>query len=221
LPEALARSHHDSILSRPAPAPQRGWRANFARTMARRMMSRPARTIAGAALAAVMTGIIVNALLLQRSHRVAAVAPIAAPAAAAKSAAPAPAPEALSPSLAPAQAGGASAEVLPAPASVLPPARPADLTALIEATAALPRGADPIRELIRGDAGGKDNEARRLTIAAQSALIKLGFAVKADGVDGASTRQAIQQFERAHGTSSQGEITPKIVKQLAAAAAAR
>ena len=56
------------------------------------------------------------------------------------------------------------------------------------------------------------------TLAAQNALIKLGFAVKADGVDGATTRQAIQQFERAHGFIPLGEITPKLVKELTAAA---
>ena len=57
-----------------------------------------------------------------------------------------------------------------------------------------------------------------LAIAAQSALIKLGFAIKADGVAGASTQQAIQQFERAHGLAPSGEVTPRLVKLLSAAA---
>jgi hypothetical protein len=162
--------------------------------------------IAGAVLAAVMTGIIINAMLLQRSHRLASIEPPAAQSAAAK------APAAAAPEPAPAPA---SVENAPAPA--LPPARPADLGALIEATAAPTRSADPIRDLLRTDSS-KDSEARKLTIAAQTALIKLGFAVKADGVAGASTQQAVQQFERAHGLASTGDITPKLVKQLTAAA---
>jgi hypothetical protein len=35
---------------------------------------------------------------------------------------------------------------------------------------------------------------------------------------GASTEQAIQQFEHAHGLASSSEITPRLVKQLSAAA---
>jgi type IV secretory pathway VirB10-like protein len=163
--------------------------------------------IAGAVLAAVMTGIIVNAMLLQRSHRLAAVEPSAAQIAAAK----APATASPEPATAP-----ANIEAAPAPA--LPPARPADLGALIEATAAPTRSADPIRDLLRTDSNARDGEAKKLTIAAQTALIKLGFSVKADGVAGVSTQQAVQQFERAHGLASTGEITPRLVRQLTAAA---
>jgi hypothetical protein len=170
-----------------------------------RLMSRPARTIAGAVLTAVLTGIVINALLLQKSHRIVAVEPPAL----AKPPAPPPAPP-------PAQVPPA-AESAPAPAE--PPARPADLGALIDTTAAPTHSGDPIRDLIRTDSGGKDaSDAKRLTIAAQTALIKLGFALKADGVAGASTQQAIQQFERTHGLIPMGEITPKIVKLLTAAA---
>jgi peptidoglycan hydrolase-like protein with peptidoglycan-binding domain len=55
-------------------------------------------------------------------------------------------------------------------------------------------------------------------LGAQNALVKLGYAVKPDGADGAATRQAIREFERAHGLP-QTEITPRLVKQLNAAAA--
>ena len=160
-----------------------------------------------------MTGIVVNALLLQKSHRLASVEPPATQAAPARAPAPAEAPSAAAPTAAP------TAESAQAPA---PPTRPADLRALIDATTPPPsqsRTSDPIRDLLRADSGGKENpEAKRLTLAAQNALIKLGFAVKADGVDGATTRQAIQQFERAHGFIPLGEITPKLVKELTAAA---
>jgi len=200
LPEALARSHHDSVLARPRGRERR----SLAQAILRRLTSRPSRTMAGAVLAAAMTGIVINALFLQRSHRLAAIAPPTAQVEPAKA-----------PPPAPAQASPAPVESAPAP-----PARPADLGALIEATAA-PHNGDAIRDLLRNDAGrdGKETvEAKRLILAAQNALIKLGFAVKADGVDGLATRQAIQQFERTHGLIPLGEITPKLVKQLTAAA---
>jgi hypothetical protein len=201
LPEALARSHHDSILSRPSRP--RG-RVSLAQAILRRLASRPSRTIAGAILAAIMTGIVINALFLQKSRRL-ALEPSMAAATPAKTAAPQPVQAALAP-----------VESATAPQ---PPARPADLGALIEATAGPPHGGDPIRELLRADPPAKESaEEKRLILAAQNALIKLGFAVKADGVDGATTRQAIQQFERTHGFIPLGEITPKLVKQLTAAA---
>jgi Putative peptidoglycan binding domain len=173
------------------------------RAFLRRLLTRPARTIAGATLAAVMTGVIINALALQKSHRGAPPpAPLVAPAVAL-----------IAPPAQPATASGESAPIM-----VAPPSRPPDHGAGAETSAGR---TDPIRDLIRGDSGPKDLEAKRLTLAAQTALIKLGFAIKADGLAGASTQQAIQQYERAHGYIPLGEITPKLVKELSAAAAQR
>ncbi|HLJ72757.1 MAG TPA: peptidoglycan-binding domain-containing protein [Roseiarcus sp.] len=174
----------------------------MAQAVIRRLAARPSRTIAGAAFAAIMTGIVINALFLQKTHRFAVIAPPASTA-----------PVRPPPAAAPPTQAAAPSEAAPAP-----PARPADLGALIEAAAA-PHAGDPIRDLLRAEPAAKESgEAKRLTLAAQNALIKLGFAIKADGVDGASTRQAIQQFERAHGFIPLGEITPKLVRQLTAAA---
>ena len=103
----------------------------------------------------------------------------------------------------------------------VPPARPAHLGAASEPAPApappAPRSGDAIRDLLRGDSA---KETAHLTLAAQSALVKLGYVVKADGVAGATTTQAIEMFERAHGLPASGEITPKLVKQLNAALAA-
>ena len=78
--------------------------------------------------------------------------------------------------------------------AALPPARPAD-------TAEAPRSAqDPIAELLAGN----HDEASRLTMAAQTALAKLGYAVKPDGKEGAATEQALREFERAHGLPHAG-----------------
>jgi hypothetical protein len=186
-------------LSRPArPAPRKD-RASLARLLLRQFLSRPARTIAGAALAAILTGIVVNALILQKAHRPAVVV-------ARTSAVTAP----------PAAAPAAPAAPQSASVDVQPPQRPTDLWAAADAPPAAARSSDPIRDLLRGDMGKSD--ASRLTTAAQSALIRLGFAIKADGVAGASTDQAIHEFERAHGLPQSTEITAKLVKQLSAAA---
>jgi hypothetical protein len=209
LPEALARSRNDSVLSRPtARGTRRGERLSFAQTIVRRFKSKPSRTIAGATLAAIMTGIVVNAMLLQHSHRI---QPVELPATAKPEA-----PAAATPAAATGSANTtANAEATPAPA--VPPSRPNDLGSLIEATATGPHSSDPIRDLLRGDSGGA-GEAKHLTIAAQNALVKLGYSIKADGVAGSSTLQAIEQFERSRGLTVASEITPKLVKQLTAAA---
>jgi hypothetical protein len=172
----------------------------LSRMILRRLLTRPARTIAGAALAAVMTGVIINALVLQKSHR-------SAP----------PVPASTAGLVAPqSPAPPASAEV--APIVVAPPSRPIELGSAAEGSAAR---TDQIRDILRGDSGAKEGESKHLILAAQTALIKLGYAVKANGVAGASTLQAIQQYERTHGYIPLGEITPKIVKDLTAAAAAQ
>jgi hypothetical protein len=203
LPEALARAHHDSTLSRPARRLERGRNMSLPRAFLRRLLTRPARTIAGATLAAVMTGVIINALALQKSHRGAPpAAPLAAPAAGLGA-----------PPAQPATTSGESAPIV-----VAPPSRPADHGGVAETSGGR---TDPIRDLIRTESGPKDVEAKHLTLAAQTALIKLGFAIKADGLAGASTQQAILQYERTHGYIPLGEITPKLVKELSAAAAAQ
>jgi hypothetical protein len=78
-----------------------------------------------------------------------------------------------------------------------------------------PRAADPITGLLREEA--RADEAR-LTLAAQTALVKLGYSVKPDGNEGVTTQQALHEFERAHGLPLSTEITPRLVKQLGMAA---
>jgi hypothetical protein len=169
------------------------------RTFMRALLTRPARTIAGATLAAVLTGIVVNALLMQKERHS---APFFA----------APKPAVV---VAERPARPANAVVESAPAVAVPPARPVDVSTPTDPVPVPPpRSSDPIRDLLRGDA----RDTGRLTAAAQNALIKLGFTIKADGVEGASTEQAIQQFERAHGLAASSEITPRLVKQLSSAA---
>ena len=202
--EALARTRNDPILSRPAARPRTG--RGLALPLLRRLLTLPARVYVVAGVSALIVGIGVNALLLQRQRHP---APLFAPARpvvsapAARIAAPPPPP----PVPAPASAAEAPTPA-PAPAQATPPARPLPADAGV-------RGSDPIGSLIRSE--GQD-EGSRLVLGAQTALAKLGYPVKPDGADGAATRQAIREFERAHGLP-QSEITPRLVRQLNAAAA--
>ena len=91
-------------------------------------------------------------------------------------------------------------------AAALPPARPPEA-----ADASLSPPSDPITDLLRGEARV---DGSHLILAAQTALAKLGYPVKADGNDSLATQQALRDFERAHGLPLSTEITPRLVKQL-------
>jgi Putative peptidoglycan binding domain len=56
----------------------------------------------------------------------------------------------------------------------------------------------------------------KLVLAAQRALVKLGFVLNPDGVAGATTRQAIERYERDHGLPVRGALSRAIVRQLSA-----
>ena len=158
----------------------------------------------GAALFAALVGIGVNALLLQRERHPAPLFGYAVPKL--PSAAPAPAPPP------PQKPVSTEDNAPPAQSSAaLPPARPA------ESAGSSSPASDPIAELLAGEPHG---DASRLTLAAQTALAKLGYPVKPDGKEGSATGQALREFERAHGLPPATEITERLVKQLTAAARA-
>jgi hypothetical protein len=194
--EVLARIRSDSILSRSAGASKSG--RSLARILVQRMKALRPRTYVAAALSALLVGIGVNALVLQ-SHR--HPAPLFAPSPPRVTPPPAPA------NPVPAPPAAASAETsTPIPA---PPPKPTG------AVASPPRAPDQIGNLLRSEVQTEDTH---LVVAAQTALVKLGYAVKADGAEGAATQQALRDFERAHGLPLSTEITPRLVKQLNAAA---
>lgn len=156
----------------------------------------------GAALSVALVGIGVNALLLQRERHPAPLFGYAPPKL--PSAAPAAAP-------APPQKPVSTEDSAPAAQSfaALPPARPAET-----AQSAAP-ASDPIAELLAAET---HDDASHLTLAAQTALAKLGYPVKPDGKEGAATEQALRDFERAHGLPPATEISERLVKQLTLAA---
>lgn len=101
----------------------------------------------------------------------------------------------------------------PAP---LPPARPA---AAAPAPVAKPVAvkSEQSADLVDGGApkaAAKSEEADKTVLAAQRALVKLGYVLRADGVFGGATRQALEKFERDSGLPVKGELTPKILRQL-------
>jgi Putative peptidoglycan binding domain len=157
----------------------------------------------GAALSVALVGIGVNALVFQRVRHPAPLFGSATPSASVSAPAPTAPP---APKPASAERDAPAAQSLAA----LPPARPADAA---DAPTASP--SDPITDLLRGEARV---DGERLTLAAQTALVKLGYPVKADGNDGLATQQALRDFERVHGLPLSSEITPRLLKQLTSAA---
>ncbi len=166
----------------------------------RRLGATPARGYAAAALTAALVGIVVNALALQHARHPApffAHAPVVA-------ASPAPTPAAT-----PAQAAAqAAAETTGAPAAPTPPVRPAQLGG------AAASGDDAIADMLRAD---QEQEAQKRLAAAQAALVKLGYVVKADGEPSVATSTALRDFERAHGLPPSNDVTSRLLKALTGA----
>jgi len=198
LPEASARLRSDPTLA--GRSRSEAGRKSFAAVVVslwRRLGATPARGYAAAALTAALVGIVVNALALQHARHPApffAHPPVVA-------SAPAPTQTA-----APAQA---AAESTAAPAAPTPPTRPVQFSG-----AAASGGDDAIGDMLRSD---QEQEAQKRLAAAQTALVRLGYVVKADGEPGAATSTALREFERAHGLPPSNDVTPRLLKALAAA----
>ena len=221
--EALARSDHDFVIAEePRRKPRAAPAAKAAEASPRKrnvvlafLMRRPGRTLAGVVVAAVVTGIVLNAVMFQTGYH--------------------PSPLFGSPrAAAPAPKSVAAAPPLPAPrpASLAPSApvatSPAPLARAPETPAAAPRAAareaepapaaakrDLIAALLNGESP-QDAAAPAARVAAvQKALIKSGFVLRADGVMGATTRQALERFERDRRLPVTGDLSPRTLRELA------
>ena len=53
-------------------------------------------------------------------------------------------------------------------------------------------------------------------VAAQKALMKLGYVVKADGIMGAGTRKAIEIFEQSRKLPVTGDLSARVMRELSA-----
>ena len=214
--EAPRRAARAGGIAHPGPGARKPEKSRLPRRSGWKYFGR--RNLAIAACASIMLGFLVNALALQQEHHPAPLfmpaASVAASAAAASAAAsialPVPVPK-------PAELATAS---LPLAAPVAKPAT--------SAHPGQPRNAaaDPIAQLLRPHVAtdqqdGAQPAPSKPVLAAQKALVKLGFALKPDGVLGGTTRQAIERFERDQGMPVKGELTPKIMRMLAAESGAR
>ncbi len=191
--EALARVRNDPAMTF-AGKPGSSGRGLIGNLTKRARALKP-RAYLGAALAMVLVGIGINALVMQHGRHP---APLFSPA-------PTPPPIAQSAPIAAAPpAPRVAVESPPTP----PPARAAEV--VVDGGSPL-RTSDPIAQLLKDE---PRPDASRLILAAQTALAKLGYPVKPDGAEGAATQQALREFERAHNLPESTEITPRLVRQL-------
>jgi hypothetical protein len=162
--------------------------------------------VASVSTAALVCGVIVvNALFLQDVKHPAPLmrvpdAPVAEPAA------PLPAPRPVT--AAPATA--VQAPATPAKAGLKSDPIGDEISRLTSPAAADRKGRDAIGALIGS------MEPNGAIMAAQKALLKLGYVVRADGVAGATTRTVVERYERDNGLPVHGELTPKLMRDLAA-----
>jgi Putative peptidoglycan binding domain len=181
--------------------------------------------LAASFFAATAAGILLNALLWQKTRHPAPLFSRAAPAMAAKRptasaaiAVPAPRRPALAAS--PSEVPVKPAEI---PDTEKSPAIAGAGSPHKEGINAAPaRQYDPISQLLkatqmppaRPPATASITAPSRSVLAAQHALIKLGFVLKADGVLGAATRQAIERYELDRGLPAHGGLSPELMRKL-------
>lgn len=121
----------------------------------------------------------------------------------------------------PAPLFAAASPAFPAIPLPVPRPDPVQLAAATPSPAAETPRADPIAALIRADAGGrpvpetKPVDTGKL-VSAQKALVKLGYGpLKTDGLFGATTRGAIERFERDRNLPVTGSVAGRTARQLA------
>ncbi|MHB8885435.1 MAG: peptidoglycan-binding domain-containing protein [Methylovirgula sp.] len=234
--EALARSDHDFVLSEPRArhAPPRRRHLAALRAIARficRLAAFPNR-IGGALVFALAVAIMVNALLLQHSRHPAPLFRKSIILQTRTAAPPHPPHEKPSERV-------EQAVVPPLPHDAIgqllktetPLSRPTDAPERTLVSrhhhgtrehAAIPQvhtaARDPISQLLK--AGSTQpihaEDQPKVVLGVQQALVKLGFVLRADGHMGAVTRHAIKQYEHDHGLKTEGELTPKLLRRLAA-----
>lgn len=82
------------------------------------------------------------------------------------------------------------------------------------------RRADPISQILHETAQPSAKavpQPSRTVIAAQRALMKLGYVLEPDGIEGEATRKAILRYEADHHLAERGELTPNLIHALSRA----
>lgn len=168
--------------------------------------------------ATIAVGILVNALVLQKSRHPAPLfgssvaigdkakhEAVAAhrvrPAEVTEAAAPAPAKPSQDDAAVEAPISRKAAEPEKAATPVAPPARPHQ---------------DEIARLLAGTApAAVEKPDARTVLSAQKALVKIGFVLKPNGVLGPQTRKAIEIFQKDHKLPVDGELSHRVIRALA------
>jgi hypothetical protein len=212
VPEALARTDHDFTIRQDNGKHRRRKSAEAEPSRWSRLAPLwryPGRSVGLMVGSALIAGFVVNALILQGGPHP---APLFAPTPRLAQTVPQTVPKVLPPER-PAQIAAAPELARPGPA----PAPKLDKqTVLTMPAPAAPR--DAIGDVLRTGAVG---EPSKQVVAAQKALQKLGYGpIKADGVFGSGTKQAIERFERDRKLPLTGELAGRTAKELLAAAAA-
>jgi hypothetical protein len=155
---------------------------------------------AGIIMGLALSGIVVNAVLLQQERRP---SPLFAPEATSTPAGRLQAPAAPAPSPTAAMAAP-KAEATPSPTP-----RPTDRGAAPQPTPT--RKSDPIGDLVRSSSAGENTKT---VFSAQRALVKLGYDLQPDGSMGATTIEALHAFETTHGLPVTSELSPRLLAKL-------
>jgi hypothetical protein len=216
LREIAAASDFDFVAAEPRRAPKRRAGAKSARGKLpgwlRTIWAYRTPAIGALALFGLVGAILLNAMFLQRQRHP---APLLGSTIRIEPAKPAPAP--VKPN--------SIAQILAAPEPSAapmtpPPAAPVEAAPVVAApapAAALPaapakKGPDAIGALLGDSAPALPTKT---ILSAQKALQKLGAPVKPDGHYGASTRRAVEAFQRRHTLPVTGELTPRQRQLLA------
>jgi Putative peptidoglycan binding domain len=177
----------------------------------------PKDTVAGALAFAAVSAIVTNALFLQAGHHPAPMfgSVIAIPATGLAPANPVPRPRPVELAIKPADSS--PSEPKPAELKAADP-----LTSLVKATSAppavsnVPRPPAPIPASTRNDTVNPTPASHRVA-AVQRALTEYGYGqLKPTGTIGTDTQAAIQRFEREHKIPVTGQMSDRLVRDLAA-----
>jgi hypothetical protein len=232
LREALARSDNDFLVAEPRRRKPAARKTPLNKlVVAVRFLGGVANypnRVAGALLVAMAVAIMVNALELQTTRHPAPLfghattspveaAPVIAPVPPARvvvpepEPAPAPTPSVTVAPVAPAPAVDPLGQFIrrdetPAPAHNKRVSRPAVAHA------------DPISRILHENSETSDAPPKpsRTVLGVQRALVKLGFVLEPDGIEGDATRKAVTQFERDHHLPVRADLSPKVIRALRA-----
>ncbi len=182
--------------------------------------ARHTNLLLGLLFAAVLGTVLMNALVWQKTRHPAPLfghsVPIEAKVEPAREV---PLPAARPAALPEAPAPAAVEQTVSAPHGRDPMAEAAELQAQPQSQKPAPAAHDPIAQFLKAPAqpsAAAPVESSKSILAAQRALMKLGYVVKPDGVMRPATRQALEQFERDHNLPGHGALTPKVLHELGA-----